>query len=95
VEHAELGVSLVPLGSRKQLCINDKVRSLAKNGSDERINEACLDMQKAGECWAVGLADPQGKTRCEFLPSKADETAMLDARDAVLVSPTSRLGFAH
>lgn len=86
---------MVPLGSRKQLCINDKVRSLAKNGSDERINEACLDMQKAGECWAVGLADPQGKTRCEFLPSKADETAMLDARDAVLVSPTSRLGFAH
>ncbi|RSH93859.1 minichromosome maintenance protein 5 [Saitozyma podzolica] len=74
VEHAELGVSLVPLGSRKQLCINDKVRSLAKNGSDERINEACLDMQKAG------------KTRCEFLPSKADETAMLDARDAVLAS---------
>lgn len=43
------GVSLVPLGSRKQLCINEKVRSLAKGGNDERMNEACLDMQKAGK----------------------------------------------
>nr|XP_031861102.1 uncharacterized protein CI109_003463 [Kwoniella shandongensis]KAA5528174.1 hypothetical protein CI109_003463 [Kwoniella shandongensis] len=68
------GVSLVPLGSRKQLCINDKVRALAKSGGDERINEACLDMQKSG------------KARCEFLPAKADEAAMLDARDAVLAS---------
>ncbi|WVQ69797.1 uncharacterized protein L199_008017 [Kwoniella botswanensis] len=70
------GVSLVPLGSRKQLCINDKVRSLAKNsvGGDERLNEACLDMQKSG------------KTRCEYLPSKAEEGIMLDARDSVLAS---------
>ena len=41
-------VSLVPLGSRKQLCINDRVRPLAKKGGDERMNEACLDMQKSG-----------------------------------------------
>ncbi|WRT67408.1 uncharacterized protein IL334_004379 [Kwoniella shivajii] len=68
------GVSLVPLGSRKQLCINDKVRNLAKNGGDERLNEACLDMQKSG------------KARCEFLPSKAEEVSMLDARDSVLAS---------
>ncbi|WWC60824.1 uncharacterized protein I303_103400 [Kwoniella dejecticola CBS 10117] len=68
------GVSLVPLGSRKQLCINDKVRAMAKNGGDERLNEACLDMQKSG------------KARCEFLPSKAEEGIMLDARDAVLAS---------
>ena len=27
-----------------------------------------------------------GKDRCEFLPKKDDEGAMLDARDAVLVS---------
>ena len=40
---------MVPLGSRKQLCINEKVRALAKGGGDERMNEACLDMQKAGE----------------------------------------------
>lgn len=43
------GVSLVPLGSRKQLCINEKVRALARNGGDERMNEACLDMQKSGK----------------------------------------------
>ncbi|WWC89834.1 uncharacterized protein L201_004762 [Kwoniella dendrophila CBS 6074] len=68
------GISLVPLGSRKQLCINDKVRALVKNGGDERLNEACLDMQKSG------------KARCEFLPSKSDEGIMLDARDSVLAS---------
>lgn len=45
----DVAVSMVPLGSRKQLCVNDKVRALAKNGGDERMNEACLDMQKSGE----------------------------------------------
>ncbi|WVQ78511.1 hypothetical protein IAT38_000597 [Cryptococcus sp. DSM 104549] len=68
------GVSLVPLGSRKQLCINDKVRALAKGGGDERLNEACLDMQKSG------------RSRCEFLPTKEEEGKMLDARDSVLAS---------
>lgn len=68
------GVALVPLGSRKQLCINDKVRALAKASGDERLNEACLDMQKAG------------KARCKFLPAKDEEGKMLDARDSVLVS---------
>ncbi|WVQ99004.1 hypothetical protein IAU59_006136 [Kwoniella sp. CBS 9459] len=69
------GVSLVPLGSRKQLCINDKVRALAKgSGGDERMNEACLDMQKSG------------KTRCQYLPGKGEEGMMLDARDSVLAS---------
>lgn len=38
-------VSLVPLASRRQMCINDKVRSLR----EDRLNEACLDMQKSGE----------------------------------------------
>ncbi|WVW82792.1 hypothetical protein I302_104803 [Kwoniella bestiolae CBS 10118] len=69
------GVSLVPLGSRKQLCINDKVRLLARSvAGDERLNEACLDMQKSG------------KRRCEYLPTKAEEGIMLDARDSVLAS---------
>lgn len=73
-ESEEDGVSLVPLGSRKQLCINDKVRALAKTSGDERLNEACLDMQKAG------------KARCDFLPAKDEEGRMLDARDGILVS---------
>lgn len=73
VEAEEEGVSLVPLGSRRQLCINEKVRALAKTSGDERLNEACLDMQKA--C----------KARCDFLPSKDEEGKMLDARDGILV----------
>ena len=72
-KEASHGVSIVPLGSRKQLCINDRVRALAANGrGDERMNEACLDMQKSG-----------GK-RCEFLP-KEEDGKMADARDAILV----------
>lgn len=38
-------VSLVPLASRRQMCINDKVRLLR----EDRLNEACLDMQKSGK----------------------------------------------
>lgn len=38
-------VKCVSLGSRKNLCINEEVRKL-KNIN--RINERCLDMQKAG-----------------------------------------------
>ncbi len=43
---------MVPLGSRKQLCINEKVRALARKGGDERMNEACLDMQKSGQSYS-------------------------------------------
>ena len=35
----------VSLGSRKNLCINEEVRKLK---SINRINEKCLNMQKAG-----------------------------------------------
>ena len=79
---------MVPLGSRKQLCINDQVRALGQKGGDERMNEACLEMQKSGlpVCDEDGIMlTSQGKDRCPHLPSKADETAMIDARDSVLV----------
>ncbi|KAG7663761.1 CHL1 [[Candida] subhashii] len=42
----------LPLGSRKQLCINDKVRALR---IDQSMNDACIDLQKT-------------KEGCEFLP---------------------------
>lgn len=42
----------IPLGSRKQLCINEKVRS---KGNDQSMNDACIDLQR----------DSNG---CEFLP---------------------------
>jgi chromosome transmission fidelity protein 1 len=82
---------MVPLGSRKQLCINDKVRALAKGGSDERMNEACLDMQKSGQlddCMRkVDRAEVViGKTRCEYLPGKGEEGKMVDARDSILAT---------
>lgn len=80
----EEGVSLVPLASRRQLCINPKVRALGKKGGDERMNEACLDMQKGGK--AAGASG-----RCEFLPRKDDEAGMLDMRDSVLVSRPVRV----
>ncbi|KAI8089909.1 putative ATP-dependent RNA helicase DDX11 [Halteromyces radiatus] len=46
---------IVALGSRKNLCINEKVRSL---GGVHRINEACLDLQKKGT----------ESERCSYLP---------------------------
>lgn len=73
-ENGQGGMSLVPLASRRQMCINDRVRSLR---GETQINEACLDMQKGGS----------GSTqRCEFLPPKSDEGTLLDARDSVLAT---------
>ena len=96
----KIGVSLVPLGSRKQLCINDSVRALGKAAGDERMNEACLDMQKAGKSLLQILrtlvVSTQaeslylGKTRCEYLPGKDQEGLILDARDSILVSDGSK-----
>jgi hypothetical protein len=37
------------------LCINEKVRALARKGGDERMNEACLDMQKSGTLLISGV----------------------------------------
>lgn len=42
----------LPLGSRKQLCINEKVRT---KGNDQSMNDACIDLQR----------DSNG---CEYLP---------------------------
>ncbi|ORZ12843.1 helicase C-terminal domain-domain-containing protein [Absidia repens] len=54
----------VPLGSRKNLCINEKVRSL---GGVTRINEACLDLQKKGteaeKCIYLPSQDEKGRWR--------------------------------
>lgn len=59
-------VKQLSLGSRKNLCINDKVRGL---DSATRINERCLELQES--------KTPQDR-RCTFLPSKDNESAMLD-----------------
>ncbi|RUP49912.1 hypothetical protein BC936DRAFT_141005 [Jimgerdemannia flammicorona] len=74
----------VPLGSRKNLCINKEVRKL---GGVQRMNERCLEMQKAGGCWEIGLKGSSVCTkpehRCPHLPTK-DKSRILDFRDHTL-----------
>ncbi|CAO3622306.1 unnamed protein product [Cunninghamella blakesleeana] len=49
----------ISLGSRKNLCINEKIQVL---GSMQRINEACMDLQKKSN----------ESERCPYLPSVND-----------------------
>ncbi|KAK6454642.1 ATP-dependent RNA helicase CHL1 [Scheffersomyces xylosifermentans] len=53
VEGIDERTKYLALGSRKQLCINDKVKKLSKN--DLNLNDACVDLQKS-------------KEGCDFLP---------------------------
>ncbi|KAI0827672.1 DNA repair helicase [Trametes gibbosa] len=65
------GARAVSLGSRKQLCINDRLREKAGD-----LDEACRQM--LGE---------KGKKRCPHLPTVEEETKMLDLRDQILATP--------
>ncbi|KAJ5154120.1 uncharacterized protein N7500_009559 [Penicillium coprophilum] len=67
-------VKHLSLGSRKNLCINSKVRALENNTA---INEKCLDLQQAGVA-----ADK----KCSFIPSKDDEALALEFRDHTLAT---------
>jgi chromosome transmission fidelity protein 1 len=60
------------LGSRKNLCINPKVKNLARATA---INERCLELQKPGT--AV-------EHKCPFMPSKDDQAIVNDFRDNAL-----------
>ncbi|KAF2807702.1 ATP-dependent RNA helicase-like protein chl1 [Mytilinidion resinicola] len=60
------------LGSRKNLCINPKVKNL---GSAIAINERCLDLQKSGV---------SAERKCSFLPTKETEAVVNDFRDHAL-----------
>ncbi|KAJ2712709.1 ATP-dependent DNA helicase chl1 [Coemansia spiralis] len=64
---AQDGIRCVTLGSRQQLCVNDKVRS--GSTSVHALNERCLEMQQSAK-----------KARCACLPVQA--TPMLDFKDA-------------
>ncbi|TFK70379.1 DNA repair helicase [Pluteus cervinus] len=61
----------VSLGSRKQLCINDKLKSRSKD-----LDEACRE-----------LLSEKGEKRCEFLPPLLEDFRMVDFRDQVLAEP--------
>ncbi|KAL4080644.1 DNA repair helicase [Scleroderma citrinum] len=61
----------VALGSRKQLCINQNIRS--KPGD---LDEKCRELQEG-----------KGGKRCPYLPLPGEGTRMLDLRDQILASP--------
>ncbi|KAF8558368.1 DNA repair helicase [Imleria badia] len=61
----------VSLGSRRQLCINEDVRS--KPGD---LDEKCRE-----------LRDGQGERRCPHLPPQEDQVRLIDLRDQILASP--------
>lgn len=65
-------VKHLPLGSRKNLCINPKVNRLA---SATAINEQCLDLQKPGT--------PKDK-RCTYLPAKDGKERLVGFRNAAI-----------
>lgn len=65
-------VKHVPLGSRKNLCINPKVSKLS---SASAINERCLEMQQS---------DTPKDHKCPFVPNQDNETLVNDFRDHTL-----------
>ena len=62
----------LPLGSRKNLCINPKVSKL---GSVHAINDRCLELQQSST---------SKDHKCNFLPSKEKENLVNDFRDHTL-----------
>lgn len=64
----------IPLGSRKNLCINPKV---AKLTNLTLINERCLELQKP---------ETPKDHKCVFVPDKQNETLVHDFRDHTLAS---------
>ncbi|GAM85593.1 hypothetical protein ANO11243_036000 [Dothideomycetidae sp. 11243] len=65
-------VKQLSLGSRKNLCINEKVNRL---GNVTRINERCLELQES--------KTPQ-EHRCVFMPGRDNQAATLDFKHYAL-----------
>ncbi|XP_006462645.1 histidine phosphotransfer protein [Agaricus bisporus var. bisporus H97] len=62
---------VVALGSRKQLCINDELRSKARD-----LDEACRE-----------LLSEKGDQRCPYLPPPGEDIKIIDFRDQILAAP--------
>ncbi|KAG9029470.1 ATP-dependent DNA helicase chl1, partial [Tulasnella sp. UAMH 9824] len=79
----------VPLGSRKNLCINEELRS---KGGD--LDEACRELM-SGMPSSPSKDTPKfrrrvlgkGDRRCPHMPPAGEETQMLDFRDHILATP--------
>ena len=65
-------VKHLPLGSRRNLCINPKVSRLS---SLPAINERCLELQQP---------DTSQDHKCPFIPNNENETLVNDFRDHTL-----------
>ncbi|KAF8579814.1 DNA repair helicase [Ramaria rubella] len=65
---------VVPLASRKNLCINETLRAKGDNATD--LDEGCREL----------LNEKKGK-RCPHLPPPDEEHKMLEFRDHVLATP--------
>uniref|UniRef100_A0A8C7GAK6 ATP-dependent DNA helicase DDX11 n=1 Tax=Oncorhynchus kisutch TaxID=8019 RepID=A0A8C7GAK6_ONCKI len=74
-------ISLVPLGSRQNMCVNEEVRRL---GSVQRINDRCMEMQKNkhGENILEGGKRKRGASKavCPYVGAQGLQTL----RDTVL-----------
>jgi chromosome transmission fidelity protein 1 len=68
-------IKQITLGSRKNLCINPKVNR--PTSSQTTINERCMELQQS--------KTPSDK-KCSYIPSKDDETLVLDFKDHALAS---------
>lgn len=68
-------IKQITLGSRKNLCINPKVNK--PTSSQTTINERCMELQQS--------KTPSDK-KCPHIPSKDDETLLLDFKDHALAS---------
>ena len=69
-EHAH--IKHLPLGSRKNLCINPKVSKL---GNAIAINERCLELQQQGI---------SKEHKCSFLPTTENQALVNDFKDHTL-----------
>ena len=67
-------VKHLPLGSRRNLCINDKVARLSSTAA---INERCLDLQKPGTA---------ANKNCQYLPTKDNRQVVESFRDRAIAS---------
>ncbi|KAI0688447.1 DNA repair helicase [Cytidiella melzeri] len=71
VDDLTMDVRVVSLGSRKQLCINEKLKSRPGD-----LDESCRL-----------LLSEKGDRRCPHLPPMDDEVRMLDFKDQILATP--------
>uniref|UniRef100_A0A8C8I2F4 ATP-dependent DNA helicase DDX11 n=1 Tax=Oncorhynchus tshawytscha TaxID=74940 RepID=A0A8C8I2F4_ONCTS len=70
-------ISLVPLGSRQNMCVNEEVRRL---GSVQRINDRCMEMQKNKHVEGGKRKRGASKAVCPYVGAQGLQTL----RDTVL-----------